>query len=182
MLSALRWPSKSPIALSDMPSRCNRCTANEWRRQCGPPHPVGSAPRRARPCLECLRDRRGADRFGGSDKTRARINDPAVADILAPTKPIHLFGVKRPSLEQNFYEIFNEPNVNLVDLRSTPIERNCISRTIREPDLQTKLQTGQTVPALFYPKPLKSLVGRSGQNWALGSGNSSPPGEEQIGV
>ena len=57
------------------------------------------------------------------NKTRARINDPAVAEILAPTEPIHPFGVKRPSLEQNFYEIFNQPNVKLVDLRSTPIER-----------------------------------------------------------
>jgi cation diffusion facilitator CzcD-associated flavoprotein CzcO len=57
------------------------------------------------------------------DKTRARINDPVVAEILAPTEPIHPFGVKRPSLEQNFYEIFNQPNVKLVDLRSTPIER-----------------------------------------------------------
>ncbi|HWY14060.1 MAG TPA: NAD(P)/FAD-dependent oxidoreductase [Rhizomicrobium sp.] len=57
------------------------------------------------------------------DKTRPRINDPAVAEILAPTEPIHPFGVKRPSLEQNFYEIFNQPNVKLVDLRSTPIER-----------------------------------------------------------
>jgi cation diffusion facilitator CzcD-associated flavoprotein CzcO len=57
------------------------------------------------------------------DKTRARINDRAVAEILAPTEPIHPFGVKRPSLEQNFYEIFNQPNVNLVDLRTTPIER-----------------------------------------------------------
>src|SRR5260221_6933437 len=57
------------------------------------------------------------------DKTRARINDPAVAEMLAPTEPIHPFGVKRPSLEQHFYEIFNRPNVNLVDLRSTPIER-----------------------------------------------------------
>jgi cation diffusion facilitator CzcD-associated flavoprotein CzcO len=57
------------------------------------------------------------------DKTRARINDPAVAEMLAPTEPIHPYGVKRPSLEQNFYEIFNQPNVSLVDLRSAPIER-----------------------------------------------------------
>ena len=57
------------------------------------------------------------------DKTRARINDPAVAEILAPTEPIHPFGVKRPSLEQHFYEIFNQRNVSLVDLRTTPIER-----------------------------------------------------------
>jgi cation diffusion facilitator CzcD-associated flavoprotein CzcO len=57
------------------------------------------------------------------DKTRARIKDPAIAEILAPTEPIHPYGVKRPSLEQHFYEIFNQPNVSLVDLRSTPIER-----------------------------------------------------------
>jgi len=57
------------------------------------------------------------------DKTRARINDPAVAEILAPTEPIHPYGVKRPSLEQNFYEIFNHHNVSLIDLRTTPIER-----------------------------------------------------------
>jgi cation diffusion facilitator CzcD-associated flavoprotein CzcO len=57
------------------------------------------------------------------DKTRARIKDPAVAEILAPTEPIHPYGVKRPSLEQNFYEIFNQPNVSLVDLRTNPIER-----------------------------------------------------------
>ena len=57
------------------------------------------------------------------DKTRARINDPAVAEILAPTEPIHPYGVKRPSLEQHFYEIFNQHNVSLVDLRTAPIER-----------------------------------------------------------
>jgi cation diffusion facilitator CzcD-associated flavoprotein CzcO len=57
------------------------------------------------------------------DKTRARINDPAVAEILAPTEPLHPFGVKRPSLEQHYYEIFNQDNVSLVDLRTNPIER-----------------------------------------------------------
>jgi len=57
------------------------------------------------------------------DKTRARINDPALAEILAPTEPIHPFGVKRPSLEQRFYEIFNQRNVSLVDLRTAPIEK-----------------------------------------------------------
>jgi cation diffusion facilitator CzcD-associated flavoprotein CzcO len=57
------------------------------------------------------------------DKTRARIKDQAVAEMLAPTEPIHPFGVKRPSLEQNFFDIFNWPNVSLVDLRRTPIEK-----------------------------------------------------------
>jgi cation diffusion facilitator CzcD-associated flavoprotein CzcO len=56
-------------------------------------------------------------------KTLKRIKDPAIAEILAPAEPIHPFGVKRPSLEQHFYEIFNQPNVSLVDLRTNPIER-----------------------------------------------------------
>ena len=38
-------------------------------------------------------------------------------------EPIHPYGTKRPSLEQNFFDIFNQPNVSLVDLRKTPIER-----------------------------------------------------------
>lgn len=56
------------------------------------------------------------------EKTRARIDDVKVADLLAPVEPPHPFGVKRPSLEQDYYEAFNQDNVSLVDLRSTPIE------------------------------------------------------------
>ncbi len=56
-------------------------------------------------------------------KVHARIDDPAVAEMLAPVEPPHPFGVKRPSLEQTYYESFNQENVTLVDLRSTPIER-----------------------------------------------------------
>lgn len=56
------------------------------------------------------------------DKVRARITDPELAERLAPTEPIHPFGVKRPSLEQNYYEVYNQDNVHLVDLNETPIE------------------------------------------------------------
>jgi cyclohexanone monooxygenase len=56
------------------------------------------------------------------DKTRTRIADPAVADVLAPIAPPYWFGTKRPSLEQTYYECFNQPNVDVVDLRATPIE------------------------------------------------------------
>jgi len=57
------------------------------------------------------------------DKVRARVARADTAEILAPTEPPHPFGVKRPSLEQDFYEAFNQDNVTLVDLRATPIER-----------------------------------------------------------
>jgi len=57
------------------------------------------------------------------DKVRARIADPSVVEKLAPTEPPHPFGTKRPSLEQNYYEIFAQDNVALVDLQETPITR-----------------------------------------------------------
>ena len=57
------------------------------------------------------------------DKVRARIKDPTVAEKLAPMKPLHPFGVKRPSLEQHYYEAYNQPNVHIVDLLESPIER-----------------------------------------------------------
>jgi cyclohexanone monooxygenase len=36
---------------------------------------------------------------------------------------LHPFGVKRPSLEQHYFEAYNHPNVKLVNLRESPIER-----------------------------------------------------------
>jgi cyclohexanone monooxygenase len=56
------------------------------------------------------------------DKTRERIDDPRVAEILAPSEPPYPFGTKRPSLEQSYYDLFNQPNVELVDLPATPLE------------------------------------------------------------
>jgi cyclohexanone monooxygenase len=56
------------------------------------------------------------------EKTRARIEDPVTAEKLAPADPPHPFGTKRPSLEQWYYEVFNQENVTLVDVRDEPIE------------------------------------------------------------
>jgi cation diffusion facilitator CzcD-associated flavoprotein CzcO len=56
------------------------------------------------------------------DRTRERITDAATAEVLAPTEPPYPFGTKRPSLEQTYYDCFNQPNVELVDLHATPIE------------------------------------------------------------
>lgn len=57
------------------------------------------------------------------NKVHERVKDPKVAEKLAPAKAPHPFGTKRPSLEQWYYEIFNQPNVKLVDLHETPIAR-----------------------------------------------------------
>lgn len=55
------------------------------------------------------------------EKVHERVEDPVVAETLAPSEPPHPFGVKRPSLEQTYYDVFNQPNVTLVDLRADPI-------------------------------------------------------------
>jgi cation diffusion facilitator CzcD-associated flavoprotein CzcO len=54
-------------------------------------------------------------------KIRGRVKDQKVADKLIPTN--HGFGTRRVPLESGYYEVFNQPNVELVDLRETPIER-----------------------------------------------------------
>jgi len=55
------------------------------------------------------------------DQTRKRIRKPELIEVLAPTNPPHPFGVKRPCLEQWYYEVFNQDNVTLVDVSSESI-------------------------------------------------------------
>jgi cation diffusion facilitator CzcD-associated flavoprotein CzcO len=54
-------------------------------------------------------------------RTRARIVDPVKRDLLAPLDPPHPFGMKRPSLEQDYYEQFNKENVRIVNTAAHPI-------------------------------------------------------------
>lgn len=56
-----------------------------------------------------------------ADKIRARVNDPVVAEKLIPKT--HGFGTRRVPLESGYFESYNRPNVHLVDLQETPIER-----------------------------------------------------------
>jgi cation diffusion facilitator CzcD-associated flavoprotein CzcO len=58
------------------------------------------------------------------DKTRAKIHDPKVADVLAPMEQPYAFGCKRISLETGYFEIFNKPTVSLVNTSEsgTPIQ------------------------------------------------------------
>ncbi|KAH8429295.1 flavin-containing monooxygenase [Aspergillus melleus] len=54
-------------------------------------------------------------------KTRARIHDPKTKDVLVPIDPVHPIGAKRPSLEDDYFEQFNRPNVEIVNLRDVEI-------------------------------------------------------------
>jgi cation diffusion facilitator CzcD-associated flavoprotein CzcO len=54
-------------------------------------------------------------------KIRERVKDPETAEKLIPKN--HGFGTRRVPLETRYYEAYNQPNVKLVDLNETPIER-----------------------------------------------------------
>jgi cation diffusion facilitator CzcD-associated flavoprotein CzcO len=54
-------------------------------------------------------------------KIRQRVKDQAVAEKLIPKN--HGFGTRRVPLETKYYEVYNQPNVKLVDINETPIER-----------------------------------------------------------
>lgn len=53
---------------------------------------------------------------------RSRIGDPRKRDLLAPLKMPHYFGIKRPCLEQNYYEQFNRENVDVIDVSKNGIK------------------------------------------------------------
>jgi cation diffusion facilitator CzcD-associated flavoprotein CzcO len=54
-------------------------------------------------------------------QVRARMTDPEKMDMVAPLKQHMLVGTKRPSLEQDYYEMIDRPNVKLHNLKQSPI-------------------------------------------------------------
>ena len=54
-------------------------------------------------------------------KIRERVKDPKVAERLIPRN--HGFGTRRLPLETFYFEVYNQDNVELVDITETPIER-----------------------------------------------------------
>ena len=54
------------------------------------------------------------------EKIRAVVDDPDVAKLLCPD---NVFGCKRLCVDTGYYETFNLPHVNLVDVSETPVER-----------------------------------------------------------
>src|SRR5262249_58274895 len=77
-------------------------------------------------------------------KIRARVNDKALAEKLIPTN--HGFGTRRVPMESGYYEVYNQPNVRLVDLRETPIERITATR------IRTS-HPGHHFTIITYPPP-----------------------------
>ncbi|PLB51436.1 FAD/NAD(P)-binding domain-containing protein [Aspergillus steynii IBT 23096] len=56
-----------------------------------------------------------------ANKIRQRVHDPKTAELLIPK--CHGFGTKRVPLESGYFEVYNQPNVRLVDSKTNPIQR-----------------------------------------------------------
>ncbi|EOO00829.1 putative phenylacetone monooxygenase protein [Phaeoacremonium minimum UCRPA7] len=56
-----------------------------------------------------------------ANKIRARVKDPKTAEKLIPRN--HGFGTRRVPLESGYFEVYNQPNVELVDINENPIQR-----------------------------------------------------------
>ncbi|HYF26207.1 MAG TPA: alpha/beta hydrolase fold domain-containing protein [Baekduia sp.] len=106
------------------------------------------------------------------ERIRERVEDPRTAELLCPDD--HPYATKRAPFETDYYETFNRDNVDLVDVRSAPIE------TLTETGLQTAadhyeldvliLATG--FDAMTGPLLHMGVVGRDGltlnEKWAQG--------------
>jgi len=88
-------------------------------------------------------------------KIRERVKDPKVADLLIPKD--HGFGNKRVAGESGFYEVFNQPNVELVDLMAHPIQ------AVTETGVRLDLGNGETrdieLDVLVYATGFDAVTG-----------------------
>ncbi|HEX4171802.1 MAG TPA: NAD(P)/FAD-dependent oxidoreductase, partial [Acetobacteraceae bacterium] len=85
-----------------------------------------------------------------ANKIRQRVKDPTVAEKLIPKN--HGFGTRRVPLETRYYEVYNQPNVLLVDLNETPIER------ITPPGIKTS-DTEYAFDIIIYATGFDAITG-----------------------
>jgi cation diffusion facilitator CzcD-associated flavoprotein CzcO len=105
-------------------------------------------------------------------KIRQRVKDQAVAEKLIPKN--HGFGTRRVPLETKYYEAYNQPNVRLVDITETPIER-ITAKGIKTSDAEYEFDiivyaTGfDAITGSFDRIDIKGLGGRKLKDkWAHG--------------
>ncbi len=97
-------------------------------------------------------------------KIRQRVKDPKVAEMLIPKD--HGFGTRRLPLETNYFEVYNQPNVRLVDIKATPIER------ITDKGLKTSVEEFE-FDVLIYATGFDGVTGPYDRMDIRGSGGVS---------
>lgn len=116
-----------------------------------------------------------------ADKIRGRVEDPIVAESLIPRN--HGFGTRRVPLESGYFEAFNKPNVHLIDLQQTPIER-IIPSGICTTRPCTKDRTEHAIDVLIYATGFDAITGAfSAIDWSAKNGRSLiASGDDEHGV
>lgn len=101
---------------------------------------------------DTLTDKRANDLLSEfvARKIRQRVKDPKIAEKLIPKD--HGFGTRRVPLETKYYEVYNQPNVELVDISETPIER------ITEKGIKTSAKEYE-VDILIYATGFDAVTG-----------------------
>ncbi|CAA0106856.1 flavin-containing monooxygenase [Zhongshania aliphaticivorans] len=105
------------------------------------------------------------------NKIRSIVNDPATAELMCPNYPIAL---KRPPVCNFYYESFNRPNVELVDVKTTPIsEVTADGLRVGEQEYQFDILIfAMGYDAVTGPLMAMDIRGRNGQRiqdkWAAG--------------
>jgi cyclohexanone monooxygenase len=105
-------------------------------------------------------------------KIRARVNDPVVREKLTPKG--HPFAARRPSVDSGYFEAFNRPNVELADVRESPILEftpTGVRTAVKHHDLDVIIfATGFDAFTGSLLKP--DIIGRHGvtlrEKWAAG--------------
>jgi cation diffusion facilitator CzcD-associated flavoprotein CzcO len=86
-----------------------------------------------------------------AEKIRARVKDPVTAEKLIPKN--HGFGTRRVPLETNYYEVYNQDNVDLIDVAADPIER------ITESGVRTRAGGNTELDVLIYATGFDAITG-----------------------
>ena len=97
-------------------------------------------------------------------KIRERVNDPTIADKLTPKN--HGFGTRRVPLETGYYEVYNQDNVELVDVLEAPIER-ITPKGVETRDAEYELDI------LIYATGFDAITGSFDRIEIRGSGGTS---------
>jgi cation diffusion facilitator CzcD-associated flavoprotein CzcO len=69
-------------------------------------------------------------------KIRQRMKDPKKRELMAPAEAPYYFGTKRSPLEQDYYEMLDRPNVDIVNLNQAPLKTFNESGMLLEGDQQ----------------------------------------------
>ncbi|KAL5458743.1 hypothetical protein PMIN06_003207 [Paraphaeosphaeria minitans] len=85
-----------------------------------------------------------------AEKIRARVHDKNTAESLIPK---HGYGTRRVPLESGYYEAFNQPHINLVDLQKNPIQR------VTESGIETADGRHHVLDMIIYATGFDAITG-----------------------